>query len=139
MQAKTAKEVMTASPVTLSAQDDLTKAAQIMKDHNVGFVPVVEQNKPVGVITDRDLVIRGLALNLPGTTKIEQVMSKTCVTVKPESTLSQAADTMAKHQIRRVLVVENDALHGIVALGDLAVREASDEKAGQALSQISKH
>lgn len=139
MQAKTTKDVMTPAPVTVTSQDELFKVATLMKEHDIGFIPVVDQNKPIGVITDRDIVIRGLAEHLQGSAKVEQVMSKTCVTIAPTGTLSEAAETMAKHQIRRVLVVDGTNLLGIVAIGDLAVREASNERAGKALTEISSH
>lgn len=139
MQAKTAKDVMTPAPVTVTSQDELFKVASLMKEHEIGFIPVVDANKPVGVITDRDIVTRGLAEKHPGSTKVEQVMSKNCITIPPTSTLSVTAETMAKNKIRRVLVVEGTNLLGIVAIGDLAVREASNERAGKALTEISSH
>ncbi|MEY4480721.1 MAG: hypothetical protein RLZZ267_1399 [Bacillota bacterium] len=139
LQAKTAKDVMSPAPVTVTSQDELFKVATLMKEHEIGFIPVVDQNKPIGVITDRDIVTRGLAEKLPGSTKVEQVMSKTCITIPPTGTLSDAAETMAKNKIRRVLVVEGTNLLGVVAIGDLAVREASNARAGKALTEISSH
>jgi CBS domain-containing protein len=138
MPAQTAKEVMSESPITVTSKQTLQEVANLMNQHDVGFIPVVEGSKPIGVVTDRDLVIRGIAVNLPASTPIEQVMSKTCVTVEPHHSISQAAETMAQHQIRRILVVDKGQLLGIVALGDLAVREISNERAGKALSQISE-
>jgi IMP dehydrogenase len=129
---------MTQNPVTLEKTQTIFEAAKLMNEQNIGFVPVVAGKMPVGVVTDRDLVIRGLAKQLDGNTPIEQVMSATCITVEPHHSISDAADKMAKHQVRRLLVVDQNQLVGIVALGDLAVREQSDQRAGKALSEISE-
>jgi CBS domain-containing protein len=138
MNQQTAQSFMTKNPVTIERTKTISEAAKLMNEQNIGFVPVVDEAKPVGVVTDRDLVIRGLAKNLDGHTPIEQVMSPTCITVEPQHTVSETADKMAKHKIRRLLVVDQNQLVGIVALGDLAVREQSDAQAGKALSEISE-
>lgn len=138
MQEQTAKSLMTQNPITLQKGQTISEAARLMKEQQVGFIPVLDGQKPVGVVTDRDLVIRGLATNLAGDTPIAEVMSSTCVTVDPHHSITDTADKMAKHKIRRLLVVDQDQLVGIIALGDLAVREQSDARAGKALSSISK-
>jgi CBS domain-containing protein len=138
MEQQTAQSFMTKNPATLEKTKSILDAAKLMEEQNIGFVPIVEGAKPVGVVTDRDLVIRGLAKNLDGHTPIEKVMSPTCVTVEPHHSITDTADKMAKHKIRRLLVVDQNQLIGIVALGDLAVREQSDARAGQALSEISE-
>ena len=138
MDQQTAHSCMTQNPVTLDKTKTILDAAKLMSEQNIGFVPIVDGKKPVGVVTDRDLVIRGIAKNLQANTPIDQVMSPTCISVEPHHSISETADKMAKHKIRRLLVVENDNLLGIVALGDLAVREQSDARAGQALSEISE-
>lgn len=138
MNNQTAQSCMTQNPVTLEKSQTIFAAAKLMRDQDVGFVPIVDGKTPVGVVTDRDLVIRGLADQLDGNTPIGQVMSATCFTVEPHHSISDTADKMAKHQVRRLLVVDQNQLVGIVALGDLAVREQSDQRAGQALSEISE-
>lgn len=138
MNQQTAHSCMTQNPVTLDRTKTLYDAATLMNEQNIGFVPIVDEKKPVGVVTDRDLVIRGLAKNLQANTPIDQVMSPTCITVEPHHSISDATEKMAKHKVRRLLVVDQDQLVGIVALGDLAVREQSDARAGKALSEISE-
>ena len=90
------------------------------------------------MITDRDIVIRGVAEKNPGSTKVEKIMSDQLVTVTSDTTTNQAAKLMAEHQIRRLPVVEGENLIGIVSLGDFATHQLTDEQAGNALSEISE-
>jgi CBS domain-containing protein len=131
-------DIMTKQIWTCTPQDNAYEAAIVMKEHNVGCVPVVEGKKLVGLVTDRDLVIRGIAERNPGSNQITNVMSKGCVTCSPDTTVDEAAELMASKQIRRLPVVENGELVGMVAIGDLAVRDNYDDEAGQALSRISE-
>lgn len=101
-------------------------------------IPIVDGEKLVGMITDRDLVIRGIAEKKPGSTKVEEVMSDDLITVTADMTAKEASDLMAEHQIRRLPVVEGKNLIGIVSLGDFAVRKMIDHQAGKALSEISE-
>ncbi len=133
------KEIMTTNVETVTLQDNVYEAATIMKNSNVGSVPVVDEHKHViGVVTDRDIVIRGIAEKRSGSFAINDVMTKNVVSGKPDMTVDDAAKLMAEHQIRRLPVVENNQLVGIVALGDLAVRNIHVNEAGEALSQISE-
>ena len=129
---------MTKDCVTVTPQDTIVNAAMKMRDLDIGFIPVVEGRRLVGVITDRDIVIRCVAEKKPDTTKVSEVVSQNLVTVTPDTTVDEAAKLMAREQIRRLPVVENGNLVGVVALGDLAVRKMHDEKAGKALSEISE-
>jgi len=133
----TIREIMSTDCVTVAPQSSVFDAAAKMRDHDIGFIPVVEGKKLVGVITDRDLVVRGLAERKPGTATVNEVMSRQVTTVSPQMSVEEAAKLMANEQIRRLPVVENGELVGVVAIGDLAVREKHDEKAGKALSEIS--
>jgi CBS domain-containing protein len=92
----------------------------------------------VGMITDRDIVVRGVAEKHPGSTKVEDIMSEQLVTVTPDMNTREAAQLMAENQVRRLPVVEGDRLVGIVALGDFAVRDLTDDQAKKALSEISE-
>ncbi|MCK9910397.1 CBS domain-containing protein, partial [Microbacteriaceae bacterium K1510] len=92
----------------------------------------------IGVITDRDIVIRGIAEKREGSSAIEQVMTRDIILGQPSMTVDEAAKIMAKHQIRRLPVVENGKLVGIVALGDMAVREVHHDEASDALFEISE-
>lgn len=90
------------------------------------------------MITDRDIVIRGVAEKHPGSSKVEDIMSHDLITVSPDTTSKEAAKLMADHQIRRLPVVENGELIGIVSLGDFAIRELTDDQAKDALTEISE-
>ena len=136
--ARTLREIMTTDVSTVTLKDNVYEVAVKMKQEDTGFIPVVEGKKLIGVITDRDLVIRGFADKKEGSTAIKEVMSDRVVSVSPDTTVDEAAKVMAKEQIRRLPVVENGELVGIVSIGDLAVRDKFEDEAGEALSQISE-
>jgi CBS domain-containing protein len=135
----TVQEIMETELVTVTQQDNIYEVAVRMKQHDIGFIPVVEGKRLVGVVTDRDLVIRGYAQKHSGSTAVKEVISdQQLVTVSPQTSADEAARMMASQQIRRLPVVQNNELVGIVAIGDLAVRANTEEEAGQALSDISE-
>ncbi|GLI06954.1 MULTISPECIES: CBS domain-containing protein [Paenibacillus] len=138
MSTRTLREIMTTDCSTVTLKDNVYEAAVKMKQEDTGFIPVVEGRKLIGVLTDRDLVIRGYAEKREGSAAIKQVMSERVVSVPPETTVDEAAKIMAKEQIRRLPIVENGDLVGIVSIGDLAVRDKFEDEAGEALSQISE-
>lgn len=131
-------EIMTKNVETCSLLDNVFEVAVKMKEWNVGAIPIVDNQKLVGMITDRDIVIRGVAEKHPGSSKVEDIMSKEMVTVRPDTATQEAAKIMAQHQIRRLPVVEGDRLVGIVSLGDFAVHELTDDQAKVALTEISE-
>ena len=131
------KDVMSSNVECCSNQDSLQSVASKMETLNVGAIPVVENGQVVGMITDRDLALRGI--NQGGNANASQVMSNNIVTIDCNASLQEASNLMSQHQIRRLPVVENGNLVGILSLGDLAVQEQSDESAGEALSQISQN
>lgn len=136
---RTLREIMTKDVATVTLQDNVYEVAVKMRDWNVGVIPVVdEKNDCIGVITDRDIVIRGLAEKREGSAKIEQVMTRDIVFGQPGMTVDEAAKLMAKYQIRRLPVVENGKLEGIVAIGDMAVRQVHHDEASEALYEISE-
>ena len=132
------KDIMSEDIECCSLLDNMYEVAVKMKELNVGAIPIVDEKRLVGMITDRDIVIRGVAEKNPGSTKVEKIMSDQLVTVTCDTTTSQAAKLMAQHQIRRLPVVEGDNLIGIVSLGDFATHQLTDEQAGNALSDISE-
>lgn len=138
MSGLTLKQIMSTDCVTVTTQDNIYEIALKMKQHDIGFIPVVEGKKLIGVVTDRDLVVRGYAEKRSGSGAVEQVMSKDIKTVPSSTTVEEAAKLMAKEQIRRLPVVDNGELIGVVAIGDLAVRSKFEDEAGQALSEISE-
>jgi CBS domain-containing protein len=132
------QEVMTPNPRTVGPDDTLQQAAQIMRDEDTGVVPVVEDGRVIGVVTDRDIVIRAVADGDYECT-IDDVVSDDVICATPEMTTAEAADLMAEHQIRRLPVTDEDErLVGIVSLGDLAVKEGRDSRMGETLENISE-
>ncbi|MGG5253073.1 CBS domain-containing protein [Neobacillus sp. SM06] len=134
----TIREIMTDDVECCSLLDNVYEVAVKMKELNVGAIPIVDQGKLVGMITDRDIVIRGIAEKRPASSKVETVMSKQLISITPDASTQEAVRLMADHQIRRLPVVEGDQLVGIVSLGDFAVRELTDDQAKAALSEISE-
>jgi CBS domain-containing protein len=132
------KDIMSKEVECCSLLDNMYEVAVKMKELNVGAIPIVDEERLVGMITDRDIVIRGVAEKNPGSTKVEKIMSDQLVTVTSDTTTNQAAKLMAEHQIRRLPVVEGENLIGIVSLGDFATHQLTDEQAGDALSEISE-
>jgi CBS domain-containing protein len=131
------RDVMTSNPRTVSPSDTIQSAARIMRDEDTGAVPVVENGRPVGMVTDRDIVVRAVAngeLNRP----VRDVVSGNVVTARPDMSTKEAAQLMSEYQVRRLPVVENDCLVGIVSIGDLAVKEADDKRMGDVLQEISQ-
>lgn len=132
-------EIMTNDVVTVTPQDNVYEVAVKMKENDTGFIPVVEGgDKLIGVITDRDLVIRGIAEKRPGSTAVDEVMTKGIKTASRDMSVDEAAELMAQQQIRRLPVCEGDRLIGIVSIGDMAVRNIFADNAGEALSEISE-
>ena len=132
-------EIMTEDCQTVTPKDDIYAAAALMKEYDIGFVPVVEGRKLHGVITDRDLVIRGYADKRDGAASVMDVLSTDVKTVSSDTSVDDAAELMAESQIRRLPVVDNGELRGVVSIGDLAIREIFVNEAGEALSGISEH
>lgn len=135
---KTVREIMSSDVEFCTPVDNAYEVAVKMKDLNVGAIPIVDNGNLVGMITDRDLVVRGIAGKRSGSNSVSNLMSEQLVTVSPDTSAHEAAQIMADRQIRRLPVVENGQLIGIVSLGDLAVETMTDEKAGYALSEISE-
>lgn len=135
---RTLREIMTKEVEVCQPEDNVYEVAVKMKEFNVGAIPICEGKRIVGLITDRDIVIRGIAEKKPGSTSVTEIMTKDLLTVEPDMTVEEAANLMATHQIRRLPVVENGELVGIVALGDLALDTTTEEHAGFALSEISE-
>lgn len=132
------REIMTSDVETCTLLDNVFEVAVKMKELNVGAIPIVDEGRLVGMITDRDIVIRGIAEKHPPSSKVEAVMSDHLVTASPEMSTQEATKLMAQHKIRRLPVVDGEKLVGIVALGDFAVNELTDEQAQHALSEISE-
>ena len=135
---KTVKDVMSSSPRTIEASTPLPDAARLMRDEDVGSLPIVEGDRLVGVVTDRDLTIRVLAEGKGAETTVGEIASKDVVTVDPQQSPEEAARLMAEHQIRRLPVTEEDGkLIGILAQADVA-QSGHDALTGEVVQQISQ-
>lgn len=133
------KDIMTKDVATLNAEDSAEQAAQLMKQHNVGSIPVCEGENVIGIITDRDIALRSVAQGENGKNqKVRDIMSSNPVIASPDMDVHDAARIMSERQIRRLPVVENNNLVGIIALGDLAVESKLSDDAENALSNISE-
>ncbi len=136
----TVTEVMTRGVRTMSPSDTMTLAAQAMDELNVGVIPVCDGGKLLGMVTDRDIVVRGVAQGLDGdTTKLADVMSTGVRTANEHDDVDEVLAKMADSQIRRLPVVDDqDRLIGIVALGDIAAKaHGEDAEIGEQLGEIS--
>jgi CBS domain-containing protein len=138
MKVRKIRDIMTKDVETCTLLDNVFEIAVKMRDLDVGSIPIVDGDRLVGMISDRDIVIRGVAEKHPPSSKVETVMSRNLVTATPEMQSKEAAKLMAQHKVRRLPVVEGDRLIGIVSLGDFAVNELTDEQAQHALSEISE-
>ena len=133
------KELMTKDVATLNADDSVEHAAQLMKEYNIGAIPVCSGEKVIGIITDRDITLRSVAEGENvANQKVRDIMSSNPVLVNADMDVHDAARIMSERQIRRIPVVENNNLVGIVSLGDLAVESILKDNAGEALSDISE-
>ncbi|WP_369901022.1 CBS domain-containing protein [Bacillus manliponensis] len=135
----TVRELMSTDIAYCTPLDNVYEAAVKMKEESTGVIPVVENHEVIGLVTDRDLVIRGIAEKHPGSNKITNVMTTNIISVEPHDSIEKAAHLMAHHQVRRLPVVENGQLVGMISLGDLATTQQTDYEAGVALSEISEH
>lgn len=134
----TIQECMTRNVETVSSNQTIQEAAEIMERNNVGSIPVVDNGELKGIITDRDITTRSTAHGRDNETPVGHVMTTNLVSGHVSMSTEEAAKIMAQHQIRRLPIVENNQLVGIVALGDLATHQMSDEAAGVALANISE-
>lgn len=132
------RDVMTKDVDFCTPLDNVYEVAVKMKELDVGAIPICENEHLLGMITDRDIVIRGVAEKRPNSTRVTDIMSENLITATPDMSIDEAAKMMAKHQIRRLPIVDNSRLVGICSLGDLAVHRGSDDEAGYALSEISE-
>jgi CBS domain-containing protein len=132
------RDVMTPNPRTVSPEDSIQRAACVMRDEDTGVVPVVDNGRTVGVVTDRDIVVRAVADGGEMNRPVRDIVSGNVVSVRPDMSTREAAELMSEHQVRRLPVLENERLVGIVSIGDLAVKEGKDGRMGDTLQGISE-
>lgn len=137
--AKNVRDAMTSNPRSIEPSTMVADAANLMKAEDVGSLPIVEGDQLVGMVTDRDIVIRVVAEGKdPQSTTVGEIASRDLVTVDPEQDLDEALRLMAQHQVRRLPVAEEDGrLVGILAQADVA-RQGKDAQTGQVVQEISE-
>ena len=134
----TVTDVMTRNVRTMASTDTVASAAKAMDELDVGVIPVCEGDKLLGVVTDRDIVVRAVAQGLDGDTPLSKVMSTDVRTARESDDLDTVLAEMATSQIRRLPVLDaSDGLVGIISIGDIAVKGQDEEDVGQSLGEIS--
>ena len=133
----TVREMMSGNPESIDADATVQDAARIMQDLNVGSVPVLAGGRVAGIVTDRDITIRVIAENRsPAKVPVREIATADPLTVSPNTDVNTAAELMAKHQVRRLPVVDDGKLVGMLSLGDVSV-EGDSREAGRAFKDIS--
>lgn len=131
-------EIMTRNVTCVSPQTSVAQVATMMKDLNIGSLPVCNESGIIGIVTDRDIVVRNVAENRnPNDVSVDSIMTYNVATATPEMQAEDVARLMAKNKIRRIPVVENNKIVGVVSLGDLAADIRFDMEASEALTEIS--
>lgn len=132
------REVMTKQPTTVEPDATLGEVATLMKQEDCGSIPVVEGGRLVGIVTDRDIVVRGIAAGVdPKTQRVSKVMSSDPITIGPDADITDAEKKMAERQIRRLPVVDGGKLVGIIVTAQIA-RAGNERTVGETLKEISE-
>ena len=135
--AKSVRDAMTQDPRSIGASASVVEAARLMREQHIGSLPVTEDERLVGMITDRDITTRVVAESAaPETTSVGDVYSRDLISVEPDNGLDDALQLMARHQVRRLPVVENGRLVGMVAQADIALKE--NDRTGELVGAISE-
>ncbi|MBI2773818.1 MAG: CBS domain-containing protein [Chloroflexi bacterium] len=133
------KELMTAEPASLGPDATLGEAATLMKQEDCGSIPIVRDGALVGIVTDRDIVIRAVAAGKDvKSTRVSEVMSADPIWVSPDDDVAEAEKIMADRQVRRLPVVEDGHLAGIIVIGQIARHDRDEERTGETLKEISE-
>ncbi len=124
---KNVGSIMTKNVKTITPDDIMENAAELMKKHRIGCLVVVDKDKPIGIVTERDIAYKIVAEGKSGDTKVEEVMSKDLKTVPEDKSMADAAKLMAAHVIRRLPVIRDGRLVGIVTIEDVMKSEKIGE------------
>jgi CBS domain-containing protein len=136
--ATSVRDAMTEGPSSIDASASVAEAARLMRDGQVGSLPITQDDQLVGMITDRDITTAVVAEGTdPGATSAGDVCSRDPISVEPDKDLEEAVELMARNQVRRLPVVENGKLVGIVAQADIALKD-NEKKTGELVEAISK-
>ena len=133
------RDIMTTNVIRISPEESVAVASRLLTNYNIGALPVCSRDgKLCGIVTDRDIVTRCLAADRSAkSTSVREIMTPRTNVVRPDMDTQTAAALMSGNQIRRLPVMENGRLCGIVSLGDLAVREETASQAGKTLAEVS--
>jgi CBS domain-containing protein len=132
------REVMTESVVTASPQASVRQVAEIMRERNVGSVVLVERDRPIGFVTDRDLTLSVLADGRDSGDRVADHASSPVITAEPGMDVEEAAELMVRHGVRRLVIVDAERLTGIVTLDDLSSRTGDAELASQLAARVTR-
>ena len=136
--ANSVRDAMTADPRSIGKSVSVVEAARLMREQDIGSLPITDDEQLVGMITDRDITMRVVAEAAdPNATSVDDVYSRDLISVEPDNDLEEALGLMARHQVRRLPVVEDGRLVGIVAQADIAL-SANETKTGELVEAISK-
>ena len=131
-------EIMTRNVKTAGAGSSLRDVAAIMRDGDMGAVPVVDGTKLIGIVTDRDIVIRGIAEGASPETPVSDVMTRELFSVRPDDFVFKAIRLMGDKQVRRLPVIDsNGELQGIIAMADVALETEDEREIAETLEEIS--
>lgn len=131
-------DIMTKDVETCAPELSIQEVASKMLELDVGSIPISDGKRLLGIVTDRDIVIRGVASQVSLDSPVSQILTSEMVTGTKDMSIEDAAELMSKHQIRRLPILENDQLLGIVSLGDIAVRDRTDDNASMVLEEVSE-
>jgi CBS domain-containing protein len=132
------RDIMSRSVVTIGAEDSIQVAASLMRDNDIGALPVTQDNEVLGIITDRDIVIRAVAQGLDLKTKVAEVMSKPVIVVQEDEFVFGAIKTMGENQVRRLPVVDSAGnLVGMISMADIALESEDELEVAEMLEEIS--
>lgn len=133
------RDIMTNEVATATLDSTVEDIAGMMKEEDTGAIPVVDDGELAGIVTDRDIVIRCIAEGKdPAETTVEDILTEELHTIEPDADVDEAARLMSDRQIRRLPVVEEGELIGVISLGDIAVKQGDTDTAGESLQDISE-
>ncbi len=127
------KNIFKQKLITCDINDNLEMVSKLMKDNDIGFLPITDHNKIVGVITDRDIVIRGIALD---TKDLQLIMSTNLVCIDINKSIDEAFNLYIKHRIKRLLITENNNIIGILSISDILKSDYQKEKILEVIKSI---
>lgn len=133
------KEIMTKKVVTAKKSDRISQVAKLMTDYDIGMVVIINDTRDIlGVVTDRDIVVRGICKGISADEPVEKVMTKHCVSIRRDESAVKALEMMGEYQVRRIVVTnEENKLAGVISLGDFAMVKTTNKLVNEILYEIS--